>query len=82
MSAIPSKLTTPMGVVADPVEQKIHKEQQRAKKEEQVKEIFKKPAEDRTVGDYLTIGSKVADDMLMNPHVLHASSSPKLNYLA
>ena len=41
-----------------------------------------KPAEERTVGDYLVIGLDTIHNMTENVPVIHANSTQKLNYLA
>lgn len=81
MSTISSNLASPARIVADPTEQKIRKEIQKAKINEKVKEIREKSPEDRTVGDYVTIGNKVINDVITAPTVLHANPN-KLNYMA
>lgn len=41
-----------------------------------------KPANERTVGDYLTIGIDTINKTVENIPVVHANSPQKLNYLA
>ncbi len=61
------------------------KTQEEIVKEKTAKEAEKakqKPKEERTVGDYITIGVDTINNVVDSAPVIHATSPQKLNYLA
>ena len=69
-------------VIAPPRQPKTSAEISQERTAEKAKEAKQKPAEERTVGDYLTIGLDTINGITQNAPVVYAHPAQKLNYLA
>lgn len=82
MSAISTSFSQQASFVSPPKTPKTQGEIFREKTSKEAEKAKEKSAEERTVGDYLTIGIDTINKVVDNAPVIYASSPQKLNYLA
>lgn len=69
-------------VIAPPKQPKTMSEIYQERTAKEAEAAKQKPAEERTVGDYLTIGLDTINGITQNAPVVYAHPVQKLNYLA
>ena len=82
LSATTPNFRSKLSVVAPPVQKKTQGEILKERIEEKAKEAKKKDASERTIDDYVNIGTKTINKILDCAPVVYANEPSKLNYLA